>query len=78
VWNLSLLVDTNPEMDLSGAWPIYLEVAGQVNEARLEMGDGVLYRGTEVPHWRNALPEGQTATLIFCHFVPVEFEQSLY
>jgi hypothetical protein len=78
VWNLSLLVDTNPELDLSGAWPIYLEVEGQVKEARLEMGDGVLYRGTEVPHWRNALPDGQTASLIFCHFVPVEFEQSLY
>jgi hypothetical protein len=78
VWNLSLLVDTNPETDLSGAWPIYLEVAGQTREARLEMGDGVLYRGTEIPHWRDALPAGQTATLIFCHFVPVEFEHSLY
>lgn len=78
VWNLSLLVDTNPEKDLSGAWPIYLEVEGETREARLEMGDGVLYRGTEIPHWRDALPDGQTATLIFCHFVPVEFEQSLY
>ncbi|SRR6266545_5730124 len=78
VWNLSLLIDANPEMELSDSWPIYLDVEKQVKAIRLEMGDGVLYRGTEIPHWRDALPDGHIATLIFCHFVPVDFQECLY
>jgi hypothetical protein len=77
-WNLSLLIDTNPEMELSDSWPIYLEVEKEVKAVQLEMGDGVLYRGTEIPHWRDALADGHTVTLIFCHFVPVDFKESLY
>jgi hypothetical protein len=78
VWNLSLLIDTNPEMDLSDSWPIYLEIEKEVKAVRLEMGDGVLYRGTDIPHWRDALADGHTVTLIFCHFVPVDFQDSLF
>lgn len=77
VWNVSLLIDTEPETDLDSSWPIYLEVNGEPREVRLEMGDAVLYRGAETPHWRDALPDGQKATLIFCHFVPVDFKGSL-
>jgi hypothetical protein len=78
VWNLSLLIDTNPEMGFSDSWPICLEIEKEVKAVRLEMGDGVLYRGTEIPHWRDALPEGHTVTLVFCHFVPIDFKESLY
>jgi hypothetical protein len=78
VWNLSLLIDNDPEVQASDAWPIFLEVEGEAREVRLDMGDAVLYRGTEVPHWREALPAGRRATLIFCHFVPLDFDQSLY
>ena len=78
VWNLSLLIDTNPEMGLSDSWPINLEIEKEVKAVRLEMGDGVLYRGTDIPHWRDALTEGHTVTLIFCHFVPFDFKESLY
>jgi len=77
VWNLSLLIDTNPEMELSDSWPIYLEVEGQVREIRLDMGDGVVYRGTDTTHWRDAIPDGHMATLILCHFVPADFLGSL-
>jgi hypothetical protein len=77
-WNLSLLVDMNPEMELSDSWPIYLEAREQVREVRLAMGDGVLYRGTDIPHWRDTIPEGHIVTLILCHFVPVDFRGSLH
>jgi hypothetical protein len=77
VWNLSLLIDTDPETDSSDSWPIYLEAGEGVREVRLGMGDGVLYRGTDLTHWREALPDGELATLIFCHFVPEDFTDSL-
>ena len=75
-WNLSLLIDTDPETALSDSWPIYLEVSGQ-KEIRLEMGDGLLYRGTDVPHWREAHCDGEMTTLILCHFVRDNFEGDL-
>lgn len=70
VWNLSLVVDTEPELDLESAWPINLEVEGEKREVRLEIGDAVLYRGSEFTHWRDVLPEDQSVTLLFCFFSP--------
>ena len=70
VWNLSLVVDAEPELDLEHAWPINLEVEGSTQEVRLEIGDAVLYRGAEFTHWRETLPDGQSVTLLFCFFSP--------
>jgi hypothetical protein len=70
VWNLSLVVDAEPELDLEHAWPINLEVEGRTEEVRLEIGDAVLYRGSEFTHWRDVLPDGQSVTLLFCFFSP--------
>ncbi|HJR07668.1 MAG TPA: hypothetical protein VJ842_10440 [Pyrinomonadaceae bacterium] len=70
VWNLSLVVDAVPETDLERAWPICMEVEGRTQEVRLEIGDAVLYRGSEFTHWRDVLPDGQSVTLLFCFFSP--------
>ncbi|HEY0099793.1 MAG TPA: hypothetical protein VGB76_12675 [Pyrinomonadaceae bacterium] len=70
VWNLSLVVDAEPELERASAWPINLEVEGRTEEVRLEIGDAVLYRGSEFTHWRETLPEGQSVTLLFCFFSP--------
>jgi hypothetical protein len=70
VWNLSLVVDAEPESDIESAWPINLEVEGRTEEVRLEIGDAVLYRGSEFTHWRDVLPGGQSVTLLFCFFSP--------
>jgi len=77
-WNLSLLIDTDPEQEPGDSWPIFLEVGGQTRAVRLEMGAGLLYRGTDIPHWREALGNGETNTLILCHFVPEDFAGELY
>jgi hypothetical protein len=49
------------------SWPIY---AGK-KRFDLAEGDGVLYKGHEVPHWRNVCegPEGYYSGQMFCHFV---------
>jgi Rps23 Pro-64 3,4-dihydroxylase Tpa1-like proline 4-hydroxylase len=70
VWNLSLVVDAEPETEEAGAWPICVEVGGRTREVRLEIGDAVLYSGSEFTHWRNVLPDGQSITLLFCFFSP--------
>jgi len=77
-WNLSLLIDTDPEKELGDSWPIFLEVGGQTKAVRLKMGAGLLYRGTDIPHWRETLGNGETNTLILCHFVPEDFADVLY
>ena len=79
LYNLSLVLDMQ-EVD-SGRepepWPIYLEVDGQPRAVHLQVGDGLVYSGTEVLHWRDALPPGQRAIVCFFHFVPTDFAGSL-
>jgi hypothetical protein len=72
VWNLSLVLDAEPELEEARAWPICVEVEGQAREVRLEIGDAVLYRGSEFMHWRDVLPEGQSVTLLFSFFSPAD------
>jgi hypothetical protein len=74
VWNLSLVVDAEPELEEQRAWPICVEVDGRTREVRLEIGDAVLYRGSEFTHWRDVLPDGQSVTLLFCFFSPADDE----
>jgi alkylated DNA repair dioxygenase AlkB len=77
-WNLSMPLDADPETDATSAWPIYLEVDGKPREVRLGLGDAVLYRGTELFHWRDAQPAGHRCTVCFFHFVSDDFEGSLH
>ncbi|MGH2609617.1 MAG: hypothetical protein ACRDHF_11100, partial [Tepidiformaceae bacterium] len=35
---------------------------------RLGLGDGLLYRGTELRHWRRAQPAGRTTMLACFHY----------
>ena len=49
------------------SWPIY------TNNKRFDMAecDGVLYKGMEIPHWRNKCegPDGYYSGQLFCHYV---------
>ncbi|HEV2802525.1 MAG TPA: hypothetical protein VGW12_18785 [Pyrinomonadaceae bacterium] len=72
VWNLSLVLDAEPETEQEAAWPICIETEGRTREVRLEIGDAVLYRGSELTHWRDVLPDDQSVTLLFCFFSPNE------
>lgn len=76
-WNVSLVLDTDPEIQVASSWPLYLEVRGEPRAVRLAMGDYILFRGTHTPHWREAQPEGHNSTVCFFHFVSQDFEGSL-
>jgi hypothetical protein len=76
-WNASLLIDANPETPVEDSWPIFLQSGEKPSKVNLNMGDAVIYRGTDVPHWRDVMPEGQTQTLLLFHFVPLDFTGTL-
>ena len=70
-WNASITFARTADL-----WPIYVEVPSGVKEIRAELGEVVVYRGTDIPHWREPLPAG-TATVCFFHFVNQPYQGTL-
>ena len=60
---LSISVDGNP-------WPIWVRNK-QGTDVPLELfpGDAMIYKGQEVPHWRNPYTEGKEQVQFFLHWV---------
>lgn len=72
-YSLSLTVGHD---DAQTAWPILLEsVDGQVRSIDLAVGDGLLFQGTELPHWREPLEQGHWLQL-FLHYVDADGPQA--
>jgi hypothetical protein len=63
--------------DSSGIWPIYLETDGSTTRIELETGDALIYKGIEVPHWREAF-EGERQVQVFLHYVRKNGEYEEY
>ena len=49
-------------------WPLYLETGNKITGVELEPGDALIYKGIEVPHWREAF-EGERQVQVFLHYV---------
>jgi hypothetical protein len=49
-------------------WPIWVEVEGVARNISLEPGDAMLYRGIEIPHWRESF-SGEHSAQVFLHYV---------
>ena len=49
-------------------WPIWIEVGGVAKSVALEPGDALLYKGIEVPHWREQFA-GTYSAQVFLHYV---------
>jgi predicted 2-oxoglutarate/Fe(II)-dependent dioxygenase YbiX len=41
------------------------------SEIRMDVGDAIIYKGQEKPHWRNIYKEGQWQAQVFLHYVDV-------
>lgn len=50
------------------SWPIYVESNGEPIAVELDVGDLMIYKGSDVPHWRERLPEGYWLQ-VFLHYV---------
>jgi hypothetical protein len=77
-FSVTLCADFAPEPALLATpWPIRLDTReGQVTVYQA-LGDGLMYRGTKLPHYRDRLPNGQTSTSIFFHYVAADFKGQL-
>ncbi|HMT09799.1 MAG TPA: hypothetical protein PKA82_17565 [Pyrinomonadaceae bacterium] len=79
-WALSLeQLDKSlaPEpMGLYLGWE-YLSDSRPSVHLNLASGDGLLYMGREMVHYRTALPAGHSSTSLFLHYVDADFDGSL-
>jgi hypothetical protein len=76
-FSVTLCLDFSPEPELATPWPIRLDVPDGSVKVYQALGDGLVYRGTAVPHSRDMLGEGRTSTSIFFHYVPKDFSGTL-
>jgi hypothetical protein len=76
-FSVTLCLDFSPEPELATSWPIRLDTGESTVTVYQALGDGLVYRGTRVPHYRSVLAEGHTSTSVFFHYVPAEFAGSL-
>ena len=54
--------------DSPSIWPLYIEAGDKVIGVELKPGDALIYKGIEVPHWREAF-EGERQVQVFLHYV---------
>ncbi len=76
-FSVTLCLDFSPEPTLATPWPIRLGTPTMTVTVYQALGDGLAYRGTRLPHYRDRLGEGQTSTSIFFHYVGRDFAGSL-
>jgi hypothetical protein len=77
-YTLSLSVDVTPESEQDNPWPLYLITQdGLPVTVLLKPGDGVLFNGRKLPHYRGPLEEGRTSSSLFLHYVPEAFTGTL-
>jgi hypothetical protein len=76
-FSVTLCLDFSPEPELATSWPIRLDTPEGTVTVYQALGDGLVYRGTKVPHYRHVLAEGNTSTSIFFHYVPADFSGEL-
>ena len=76
-FSVTLCLDFSPEPERATSWPILLDTAEGSVTVNQALGDGLVYRGTKVPHYRSVLAEGHMSTSIFFHYVPETFSGPL-
>jgi len=76
-FSVSLCLDYAPEPRVATPWPIQLHTASGRTTIFQAIGDGLLYRGRDIPHSRGRLPRGHNSTSIFFHYVLDDFSGGL-
>ena len=76
-FSITLCVDFSPEPEMATPWPIQLDTSNGSVTVNQMIGDALTYRGTQLPHYRDRLPEGQSSTSIFFHYVGADFSGPL-
>ena len=56
------------EYESARIWPLCIEINGESKKIGLEPGDALIYKGIQIPHWREPF-EGERQVQIFLHYV---------
>ena len=56
------------EFESQRIWPLCIEIDGNVKKIELEPGDALIYKGIQIPHWREPF-EGERQVQVFLHYV---------
>ncbi len=76
-YTISLLVDYPPESKHDSCWPLCIETPAGVVTVTQTIGDALLFRGRELPHFRPKLHDGYTSTSMLLHYVTQDFVGTL-
>jgi hypothetical protein len=76
-FSITLCLDYSPEPRTSTPWPLQLDTPSGKSMVFQALGDGLLYRGRQLPHFRDPLPMAHTSTSIFFHYVRQDFRGRL-
>jgi hypothetical protein len=63
------------EYESASIWPLCIEIDGKVKKIELEPGDALIYKGIEIPHWREPF-EGERQAQVFLHYVKKDGQYS--
>jgi hypothetical protein len=72
-YSISICIDFEPEPDGPTPWPLWLETRDGHVSIYQALGDGLFYRGRQLPHYRSRLPQKCRSTSMLLHYVNVEF-----
>jgi hypothetical protein len=78
IWNVSVQLDTLPASAEALPWPLWLETQHGNQAIILQAGDGLIYKGREMKHWRDPMPSNRQETVMLFHFVDEAYEGELY
>ena len=75
-YTMSFIVDEHGGNSVD--WPLWFLAGAERSAVTLAVGDAVLFRGHDIPHWRESAPQAGLAlsTLLF-HYVPTDFAETL-
>jgi hypothetical protein len=76
-YSITTCIDASPEPRGASPWPIKLGVDGESISVYQRLGDALLYRGCNIPHSRERLPNGFTSTSLLLHYVDESFDGPL-
>jgi len=72
-YSISMCIDFTPAPAVRTPWPLCLETKEGPVKIFQGIGDALLYRGPELPHYRTPLAKDCTSTSIFFHYVHRDF-----
>ena len=76
-YTVSLLIDAWPEPDGFFPWPLLFETPKGRRKVYQRVGDGLFFRGRQLPHGRLPLAGGGSATALLFKYVDLDFEGPL-